>query len=116
MNSKNNRYQKSMDTNKVNKTRDILDTAPAARQSNTIDERETKQTIRKQTPAHREDGIFVSFNFDQFPNYATGNSKVRRFQRKPKKIHENVKTTGYEFYESYTEYKTKERQKNNLTE
>lgn len=60
----------------------------------------------EQTSAHREDGIFVSFNFDQFPNYTQqeipkldGSSEnQKKSTRNKKKV--NAKTTGYEFYES----------------
>lgn len=85
---KHNRYQKSMDTTNGNKTRH---TFQARRQQlGRVTQQMSERNQLEQTPAHthrhtEKDGIFVFFNFDQFPNYATGNSKVRRFQRKQKK-------------------------------
>lgn len=123
---KHNRYQKSMDTTNGNKTRHTFQARRQQLGRITQQMRERNQLERNpHTHRHTEkDGIFVFFNFDQFPNYATGNSKVRRFQRKQKKVHEKItkknvkKSSGYEFNESqrksYSEYKTKQKDKRTI--
>lgn len=67
---------------------------------------------------HTEKTVFLSPLI--LTNFQTTQQEIPKLdgtsENQKKKIYENVKTTGYEFYESYTEYKTKERQKNNLME
>lgn len=108
MNSKNTTDTKNLWIQQMETKQDthILDSAPAARQSNTIDER--KKPIRTDTRTHtlRKMVFLSSLILTNFQTTQQEIPKLDGSSENEKKVHEEItkknvkKTSGYEFYES----------------